>query len=300
MRTSSPRNHVRDPVTHGALPRALAVHFARDPVRLPRGKFETAGERRAARHRQPQPAIAATRGRRSGAPADGARSSPARRGRQCVSWRTRGVFAGSRPRQSDLHGAMVTPKRARQAGRIMGRWLITPSRTRAAIRPDGRRVRLGRRHGRRRRRRTRSAGRRSRPTSRRSCSRTARPAIGRARPRRSRCCRTTTCAPRAPEIVKATESRRMPPWLATQGPGFPALLDDRRLTDRQITAIEDLGRPTACRPATCAARRRRHRFRRRGRSACPTSRSTLPRTIAIPAGGSDEYRNVVIPVWLSR
>src|SRR4030095_11353158 len=39
------------------------------------------------------------------------------------------------------------------------------------------------------------------------------------------------------EIVAATQARTMPPWLATQGPGFPPLRDDPRLTDRQVTAI---------------------------------------------------------------
>jgi hypothetical protein len=39
------------------------------------------------------------------------------------------------------------------------------------------------------------------------------------------------------EIAAATTARRMPPWLATQGPGFPTLQDDPRLTDRQVTMI---------------------------------------------------------------
>jgi hypothetical protein len=39
------------------------------------------------------------------------------------------------------------------------------------------------------------------------------------------------------EIVEATASGLMPPWHATQGPGFPAILGDRRLSDRQIAVI---------------------------------------------------------------
>jgi mono/diheme cytochrome c family protein len=42
---------------------------------------------------------------------------------------------------------------------------------------------------------------------------------------------------RGKDIAAAVAARRMPPWPATQGPGFPALLDDPRLTDKQIEMI---------------------------------------------------------------
>src|SRR5580765_3869335 len=40
------------------------------------------------------------------------------------------------------------------------------------------------------------------------------------------------------DVAAATSARRMPPWHATPQKGFPALLDDRRLTDKQIAAIK--------------------------------------------------------------
>lgn len=42
---------------------------------------------------------------------------------------------------------------------------------------------------------------------------------------------------KAKEIVAATTAGRMPPWLAAQGPGFPTLQEDPRLTAKEIATI---------------------------------------------------------------
>jgi mono/diheme cytochrome c family protein len=101
---------------------------------------------------------------------------------------------------------------------------------------------------------------------------------------------------KAADIVTATRTRRMPPWGATQGPGFPALADDRRLTDRQIAAIATWvahGMPpgslrdTPTPPALSSSP---------WQLGLPDVTITLPRPITLSAGGTDEYRNVVVPM----
>ena len=100
---------------------------------------------------------------------------------------------------------------------------------------------------------------------------------------------------KAAEIVKVTEARTMPPWLATQGKGFPELLDDRRLTDRQITAIKNWvnrGMPTGdlrklpVPPSVPVS----------WTLGVPDMIIGLPRTIGLTADGDDEWRNIVVPV----
>jgi hypothetical protein len=109
---------------------------------------------------------------------------------------------------------------------------------------------------------------------------------------------------RSAEIVHATQSRAMPPWPAIQGPGFPALVDDRRLTDRQITAIKtwvthdmpagDLRKAPVPPPAPPT-----------WPLGLPDLTIALPRTVSREAGGPDIARNIVIPVgfptdlWIS-
>jgi mono/diheme cytochrome c family protein len=106
------------------------------------------------------------------------------------------------------------------------------------------------------------------------------------------------------EIVEATRSRRMPPWLATQGPGFPPLQDDRRLTDRQIAAIArwvddrmpsgNLRRAPAPEPYPLS-----------WPLGTPDVTLELPSVIAVPASAPSESWNVVVPlhfpadVWVS-
>jgi len=101
---------------------------------------------------------------------------------------------------------------------------------------------------------------------------------------------------KAAEVVDATRARRMPPWSATQGRGFPVLADDRRLTDRQIAAIatwvahgmppgslRDIPTPPTLLSSPWPL-------------GLPAVTITLPRPITLSAGGTDEYRNVVIPI----
>ena len=101
---------------------------------------------------------------------------------------------------------------------------------------------------------------------------------------------------KAKDILIAIRDRRMPPWSATQGPGFPALVDDPRLTDRQIATIatwvshgmppgslRDIPTPPILSSSPWPL-------------GLPDVTITLPRPISVSAGGSDEYRNVVIPL----
>ena len=100
---------------------------------------------------------------------------------------------------------------------------------------------------------------------------------------------------KAPEVVAATRARTMPPWLATQGPGFPALQDDPRLTDKQIAAITTWvknGMPMgdmkkAPSPPT---------YPMGWPLGTPNLAVEVPRNISIPAGAASEQRNVVIPI----
>jgi mono/diheme cytochrome c family protein len=97
-------------------------------------------------------------------------------------------------------------------------------------------------------------------------------------------------------IVKATQTRSMPPWHAAQGSGFPALADDQRLTDRQIAAIaawvahgmpagsaRDMPPPPTLPSSPWPL-------------GLPDVTIALPRAIYLSAGDSDEYRNVIVPL----
>ena len=97
------------------------------------------------------------------------------------------------------------------------------------------------------------------------------------------------------EIVEAAQSRSMPPWLATQGLGFPSIQDDPRLTDKQIAAIArwvDNGMPSG--------------DLRRMPTPPPVPQSwplgtpditmALPRRVPVPAGMSSLSVNVVVPL----
>ncbi|HEX5070929.1 MAG TPA: hypothetical protein VFV78_12005 [Vicinamibacterales bacterium] len=98
------------------------------------------------------------------------------------------------------------------------------------------------------------------------------------------------------EVARAVEARLMPPWLATQGPDFPAIAGDRRLTDRQIKTFatwvahgmpagpaRDIPMPPSLSSSPWPL-------------GLPDMTIGLPRAIAVPAGGSDDYRNVIVPL----
>jgi hypothetical protein len=87
----------------------------------------------------------------------------------------------------------------------------------------------------------------------------------------------------------------MPPWLAVQGPGFPTLLDDRRLADAPIAAIArwvqngtppgDLRRAPAPPP-----------FPLSWPLGTPNITIDLPRPVFLPADDTRATRNVVVPI----
>jgi len=97
------------------------------------------------------------------------------------------------------------------------------------------------------------------------------------------------------EIAAATQARTMPPWLATQGPGFPALKADPRLTEKEITAIAtwvkngmpsgDLRKAPTPPPYPVT-----------WPLGTPDLTSEVTRVVGISAGNQSEARNVVIPV----
>jgi len=100
---------------------------------------------------------------------------------------------------------------------------------------------------------------------------------------------------RGKEIAETTQTRTMPPWLASQGPGFPALKDDPRLTDKQIAAIATWvrnGMPSgdlrkaplpAVYPATWPL-------------GTPDLTSEVTRVINVEGGGRSASRIAVIPI----
>ncbi len=98
------------------------------------------------------------------------------------------------------------------------------------------------------------------------------------------------------EIAASTAARRMPPWHATQGPGFPALLNDARLSDQQIAAFatwvsrgmpvgnaRELAPPPSFPSPPWPLGQ-------------PDVALTLARPVTIEAGSGDAYRNVVVPL----
>ena len=97
------------------------------------------------------------------------------------------------------------------------------------------------------------------------------------------------------EIAAATQARTMPPWLASQGPGFPALKDDPRLTDKQITAIAawvSTGMP----PGDLRKAPVPPAYPTNWPMGTPDLSSEVTRTVSVDAGGRAESRTVVIPV----
>jgi len=102
---------------------------------------------------------------------------------------------------------------------------------------------------------------------------------------------------RAPQIVKVTQSRFMPPWLPEQGYGNFA--DANRLTDPQILAISDwvaqgarFGNPADLPPQP--------HFTSGWQLGPPDLVVEAKQAFALPASGSDVYWNFVIPASVDK
>jgi hypothetical protein len=96
-------------------------------------------------------------------------------------------------------------------------------------------------------------------------------------------------------IAKVTASRYMPPWKAE--PGSYAFRDERRLTEAQITAIQEWvkgGMPQGdgpkCEPP---------KFASGWRLGEPDLVVEMPSAYHVPAEGQDIYRNIAIPLGLT-
>jgi mono/diheme cytochrome c family protein len=101
----------------------------------------------------------------------------------------------------------------------------------------------------------------------------------------------------ATEIVIATEARHMPPWHAAQGPGYPALLDDRRLSDRQIQALRTWvanGMP----PGDLRRAPELPAFPAPWLLGLPDVTLTFERPVRVPAGTDTIWRNAVVPIGM--
>jgi mono/diheme cytochrome c family protein len=101
--------------------------------------------------------------------------------------------------------------------------------------------------------------------------------------------------PHVKEILAATQARTMPPWLATQGAGFPALKDDPRLTDKQIAMIT-----TWVRNETPSGNLRKApqptSYPLGWPLGAPDLTVEVPRVIAVEAGENTVSRTVVVPI----
>ena len=102
-------------------------------------------------------------------------------------------------------------------------------------------------------------------------------------------------AKHAKQIAKVTGRRIMPPWKAEEG--FGHFVDERRLTDREVTLIRtwaDNGAPEG-NPADLPPARQ---FKDGWTLGEPDMVVSMPATFAIPAGGRDVYRAFVLPLNL--
>ncbi|HUK34092.1 MAG TPA: hypothetical protein VLV86_09295, partial [Vicinamibacterales bacterium] len=100
---------------------------------------------------------------------------------------------------------------------------------------------------------------------------------------------------RATLIVNATSRRYMPPWHATAAPGFPELLDDRRLADSDIATIKawvDAGMP----PGNLTKAPTPPHFATGWALGAPDIELTYPVAVDVPADGPDIYRTIVLPL----
>jgi mono/diheme cytochrome c family protein len=100
---------------------------------------------------------------------------------------------------------------------------------------------------------------------------------------------------RATLVVGATSRRYMPPWHATQAPGFPEFRDERRLADADIATIKawvDAGMPSgdlSKAPVPPV-------FTDGWALGTPDIEVVYPVAVDVPADGPDLYRNVVLPL----
>lgn len=104
--------------------------------------------------------------------------------------------------------------------------------------------------------------------------------------------------PRAAAIARATRERRMPPWKPAPIDGL-TLVGERRLTDRDIDTIQRWldGGAVEGSPSELPAS---PRFPEGWRLGTPDLIVTMPKPYTVAPGGSDQLRNVVIPVALAR
>jgi mono/diheme cytochrome c family protein len=101
----------------------------------------------------------------------------------------------------------------------------------------------------------------------------------------------------AKTIVDVTKRRYMPPWHASRAEGFPEFLDERRLTDADISTIArwvEAGTP----PGDLRKAPLPPSFVSGWALGIPDVILRLPRAITVPADGPDLFRNVALTVDL--
>lgn len=101
---------------------------------------------------------------------------------------------------------------------------------------------------------------------------------------------------RARQIAAVTKSRYMPPWQPE--PGFGEFVGERRLTDEQIQVIQrwlEQGAPEGSGSIAAPL----PKFRQGWQLGQPDLVIEAPQAYPLPAGGSDVFRNFVIPVPIS-
>ena len=101
----------------------------------------------------------------------------------------------------------------------------------------------------------------------------------------------------AERIVAVTRARQMPPWIATQGRGFPELQNDPRLTDGQIRTLQqwtNLGMPSG----DLSRAPLPPNFSSTWPLGVPDLILTFPRQISLPADSADRLLNMVLAVNL--
>jgi mono/diheme cytochrome c family protein len=98
-------------------------------------------------------------------------------------------------------------------------------------------------------------------------------------------------------IVDVITRRYMPPWHASRADGFPEFRDERRLTDKDIATLTAW--VAADMPSGDLKKAPMPPVYPSGWSlGVPDMVLGLPKPIAVPAEGPDQYRNVVVPVDL--
>ena len=103
-------------------------------------------------------------------------------------------------------------------------------------------------------------------------------------------------AKRAKQIAAITQARVMPPWKAT--PGYGEFLDERRLTEQQITTIRDWAMHLALLTATRRIEPSPPAFTASGwmYAGQPDQVIEMTKPYAVPAEGPDQFRCFVVPM----